>query len=67
MTARFSILVRERLGDGREVELAQVDRNPEAVVKALWAKKTKRSRPRFVSIRIVDRHAVTLDPVRESQ
>jgi hypothetical protein len=58
MTMRFSILIRERLGDGRETELCQCDSNPEALIKALRAKKTTRGRSRFNSIRYVENQKV---------
>jgi hypothetical protein len=53
---RYSIMVLERFGV-REVALCECDSSPEAIVRALQAKRTKRlKRPRFASIRVVDNH-----------
>jgi hypothetical protein len=59
MKPRFSIWVREIESD-HDVELCQVEQNPEPIVKALYQKEIKLGRGRTMKkysyVRVVDNH-----------
>jgi hypothetical protein len=69
MTARYSIVVREH-GSNHDVELMQVNSNPDAIVAGLRAKTLRISRsifepgkrvvkiPKYSYVRVVDHEAV---------
>jgi hypothetical protein len=59
MKKRFSIWVRE-YGSDHDVELMEVDSNPQPIVTGLYAKTLnigKRKHAKYTHVRIVDNHA----------